>query len=179
MILAIKGSPNKKGNSSTLVDYFLKGQTKYKIYEAYDMEFHSCDDCQYCFKKIGCKYKDDMKQLNQDLYNTDVLVIASPIYFGFLSDKTAKIINRFQRFFGQKVIQMDDHIPHIKHIVFIATSGSFKKIMFKGLKPLTYILSKLFHSQIHTIYISHTDEINVLSDNVTKKIDKIKRKIFK
>ena len=145
MILVLNGSPNKDSKTLKITKKLFDTQTEIiKIVNLYDLEFESCDDCQYCNHKIECKKKDDMHDIYDLLKKTDTLVISSPIYFGCLSDVTMKAINRFQRYFNQKFSLKDHNLPPVKNLVLVSTQGGEDKRMFRGAKETMRILSILF-----------------------------------
>ncbi len=143
MVLLLNGSPNRDSKSLSIAKYILKDNT-YEVINAYDYNISSCDDCKYCEKKIGCSKKDRMIDIIDLLYKTDTLIVSSPIYFGAFTDKLLTIINRFQRFYGQKFTLKDSSTPKIKTLITITTQGSEKKFMNNGALVTHQILSKLF-----------------------------------
>lgn len=162
MILILNGSPNKE----------------VKQYDLYNYKIESCDDCKYCDHKTACSKKDDMTRIYDDLYNTETLIIASPIYFGSLSDITMKVINRFQRYYSQKYVLNDLDIPKFKNIILVSTQASDKLYMFDGPKATMNILGKLF-SPLNTqsILVPSSDDINYINKDVLNLINEAKEKM--
>lgn len=143
MILLLNGSPNKESKSLAIAKKTL-ANCEYKMINAYDYNIASCDDCKYCENKIGCSKRDSMDEIIDVLYSIDTLVISSPIYFGALSDRLLAIINRFQRFYGQKFTLNDSSTPKINTLIMITTQGSEKLFMNNGVLVTHQILTKLF-----------------------------------
>ena len=109
----------------------------------------------------------------------DTLIIASPVYFGALSDKTMIIINRFQRYFSQRFDLKDPNIPFFKNLILITTQGSKKKSVLSGPNEIFRILQILFRP-MYTYQISNTnsDMVHPLDNKKTvKQIDNLKKKI--
>ena len=98
-ILVVTGSPMKKGNTNLLADAFIEGAeaagNKVYRFNAGTAKIKGCIDCKHCFKKDGeCKQDDDMQKAYKRLYECDVLVFASPIYFFTISAQIKAFIDR-------------------------------------------------------------------------------------
>lgn len=104
-IVAVLGSPRPQGNSSTLARAFLKaaGERGAEITEFLlnQMDFQGCQACGACkTKRETCILEDDLTPVLNAVKEADVLVLASPVYFGDLSgqlkcffDRTYSFIN--------------------------------------------------------------------------------------
>jgi len=181
MILVINGSPNKNSKTLSITKEILKDSTEdIKYINAYEINVDSCDDCKYCHIKIGCVKKDDMDDIYELLYNADSLVISSPVYFGSMTDKTMKIINRFQRFFEQKFYLKDSNIPEFNNLMVISTQGGVNQDMFNGIQETFNILKLLFKPEYSTIITAAaTDDIHPLDQpKVLSKIEEIQKKMI-
>ncbi len=178
MILILNGSPNKESTTMTITHKLIEDlKQETLIVNTYGLNVTSCDDCKYCSTKVGCKYSDDMDKIYKYLLKTDTLIISSPIYFGSLSDKLMKVINRFQRYYSQRFDLKDPNVPNIQNLILITTQGSFKKKMFKG-AALTYdILMALFNTQNNfKIQAIKSDEIKPLEfKKIRSKIKKVQK----
>mgnify|MGYP000088055060 CR=1 FL=1 len=167
MILVLNGSPNSNSKSMTITNQLIADKKNVKLINAYDIELDSCDDCKFCTTNIGCVKSDDMDQIYQFLEETDSLIVSSPIYFGALSDKMMKIINRFQRYYGQKYDLEDLNFPTIKTIIFITTQGSEKSKMINGANLTMDIVSTLFEAKnIYSINSFQSDDFDPIKNEV-------------
>ena len=98
-ITLLIGSARKNGNTEILADAFCKGvqeagNTVYKI-TLFNKNIKGCLDCQYCYKHEGtCVLKDDMQEIYMVLKETDLLVIASPVYFYNFSAQLKAVFDR-------------------------------------------------------------------------------------
>jgi len=84
-IVAIVGSPRKKGNTSTLLAEVCKGTQEMgfeteMIYLS-DYSFKDCIGCEGCTKTGKCVVKDDMQTIYEKINSSDALIIGSPTYF--------------------------------------------------------------------------------------------------
>ena len=132
-ILALDGSPRKKGNSSLLLEEFLKGATEndaqiVKI-KADTVNIKSCKGCLKCGIYKECVLKDDdWPEISKDILEADTIVISSPIYFHHLPGPLKMILDRFRSFMNVKVTETDlvhkPWRPWSKRFVLLLTLGS-------------------------------------------------------
>jgi multimeric flavodoxin WrbA len=84
-ILALAGSPRKKGNSDLLTEAFLEGaQSKGAVTEKVylnDLTTRGCQACYACVKSGRCKQRDAMTPLYDKLLAADLWVLATPVYW--------------------------------------------------------------------------------------------------
>ena len=98
-ILILSGSPRKGGNTDLLVEAFVKGASQkhhVEVVSVRDYKVNPCMGCNVCFKSKDntCVQKDDMSMIYEKMAHTDMLVIASPVYFYGLSAQLKAIIDR-------------------------------------------------------------------------------------
>lgn len=99
-ITVINGSPRKNGNTSELVKDFVRsldGKADVEIIHIFDMEIKGCTNCGACQKAIleaHCTIKDDMSKLYPKFLNSDMVVLASPIYMWQFTPCTIAFLNR-------------------------------------------------------------------------------------
>ena len=98
-ILVLAGSPRKNGNTDRLAASFAKGAGEHNevgIVSVVDLAVHPCTGCNTCFMREGneCFRHDDMPLLYGKLRETDVLIIASPVYFYGVSAQLKAVIDR-------------------------------------------------------------------------------------
>ena len=96
--IVIISSSMRKGNSDILCDEFEKGAknagnniTRINIRE-YNIKF--CSACSDCYNVGRCIHKDDMNNFYEAIKNSDILVFATPIYFGSISGSLKVFIDR-------------------------------------------------------------------------------------
>ena len=99
-ITVLVGSPRKDGNTEMLADAFLKGAREAgneisKIHLK-GLKVNGCLGCEYCTKNDGkCVQKDDMQAIYDELRNTDIVVLATPIYYFGITAQLKAVIDRF------------------------------------------------------------------------------------
>ena len=97
-ITVLTGSPRTGGNTDMLADAFIVGAkgagaevTKISLA---DKKIHPCIDCQSCFRTKKCVYDDDMTAIYAQLAKTDILVLATPVYFYTFSAQLKAVLDR-------------------------------------------------------------------------------------
>jgi multimeric flavodoxin WrbA len=103
-ILGIVGSPRKEGNTDILVNEVLRGArdvgaTTEKIF-LNDLDIKPCQSTcsDYCKKTGDCRIKDDMSQLYKKTFDSDVLVLGTPVYWYGPSAQLKAFIDRWYAF---------------------------------------------------------------------------------
>jgi multimeric flavodoxin WrbA len=102
-IVSLLGSPRKKSNSSTIAKRFIDTAEKLgaevKTYTLNDLKYRGCQACMACKKKLEkCALKDDLAEVLEAVKEADVLVMASPVYFGEVSSQLKACIDRMYSF---------------------------------------------------------------------------------
>ena len=94
-VLGIVGSPRKDGNCDVLVKEFLDAadaQTDYVFLNEEDLA--GCNACMGCVEG-DCIIDDDGNEIIAKLLDADVLVFASPIYYGQMTAQAKAFVDRF------------------------------------------------------------------------------------
>jgi len=102
-ILVVTGSPRKNGNTEIMADVFsqaaIEAGHKVMMRKLSGLKIGPCINCEYCFSHDGvCSQQDDMNEVLKDVEQTDLLVIASPIYWFDVSAQTKCFIDRMYAF---------------------------------------------------------------------------------
>lgn len=98
-VLILSGSPRKGGNSDLLCDEFLRGAVDAgnqveKVFLR-EQKIGYCTACYYCSDHAGvCAIKDDMAQILAKMHESDVIVMASPVYFYSVDGQIKTLIDR-------------------------------------------------------------------------------------
>jgi putative NADPH-quinone reductase len=132
-ILAFYGSPRKNGNSSLLLDEFIKGAQKNGAFvetvQVQNINIKYCRGCLRCNLLKRCAIRnDDWERLSQKIIAAETLVFASPVYFHHLPAPLKAIIDRFRSFNHVQLLKNGlQHTPwHTwrKHIILILSLGN-------------------------------------------------------
>ena len=97
-VLIISASPRKKGNSNLLCDRFAQGAEESgnrveKVLVA-SKNIGYCRGCGVCNSTHKCVQKDDMAEILDKMVNSDVIVLATPVYFYSMDGQMKTFIDR-------------------------------------------------------------------------------------
>jgi multimeric flavodoxin WrbA len=98
-IVCLLGSPRKKGNSATIANRFCSTAeslgAEVKTFALNELQYRGCQACMLCKTKLDrCALKDDLAEVLEAARETDVLVLASPVYFGDISSQLKAFMDR-------------------------------------------------------------------------------------
>jgi multimeric flavodoxin WrbA len=98
-IVCLQGSPRENGNSATIARRFCTTADRLgaqvKTYVLNNLEYKGCQGCMLCKTKLDrCALKDDLTEVLDAVHETDVLVLASPVYFWDISSQLKTFIDR-------------------------------------------------------------------------------------
>jgi len=104
--LGIAGSPRRQGNTEILLDRFLSGAESagaqvQKIVVS-ELEIGGCLNCQGCWEDGICVLEDDFGQVNEALVASDVISVASPLFFWNVPAQLKALIDRGQSQWARK-----------------------------------------------------------------------------
>lgn len=100
-ILVLNGSPRQNGNTAKMVTAFCEGAESsnhtVKTVNVCKLNVKGCLACEYRHSKGNgkCIQKDDMQYIYLLLNDTNMLVLASPIYYHGISGQLKCVIDRF------------------------------------------------------------------------------------
>ncbi|HEY3426810.1 MAG TPA: flavodoxin family protein [Negativicutes bacterium] len=101
-VVGISGSPVKGGNTDVLLEKTLKEIESDDVVTEFiglaQKQIGGCIHCNWCTRKQTeeklCALKDDMDAIYLKLLEADVILLATPVYFGRLSGPLADLIDR-------------------------------------------------------------------------------------
>lgn len=100
-ILVLNGSPRPNGNTKGMVEAFREGAVsaghRVDVVDVCRLKINGCLACEYCHTKGHgtCVQKDDMQQIYSLLKETEMLVLASPIYYHGITGQLKCALDRF------------------------------------------------------------------------------------
>jgi multimeric flavodoxin WrbA len=110
-VLGIFGSPRRGGNTEILLEEALKGTEKEgaKVDRLYlsDFTLTPCKECHGCDRTGNCVILDDMQKIYPRLLESDVVILASPIFFYGVTAWAKALIDRSQAFWARKYLLKD------------------------------------------------------------------------
>ena len=124
-ILSMLASPNKNGNTSLLLEEYIKGvresHAEAEISEVFlhQKDIQACRGCNGC-KRLDnkqCVIEDDMQPYYQDVEEANVLLFATPVYWYNMTAQLKTFIDR--------LYAMDfNNFPANKKLVLLSTYGA-------------------------------------------------------
>lgn len=107
-ILAIYGSPRKKGTTALLLSSAVRGarEAGAEVEEVFlrDLKISPCMEIYACKKTGRCVIDDDFQALHDKLAACDALMLASPIFFYTVSSHTKMFMDRCQSLWAKKYL---------------------------------------------------------------------------
>jgi multimeric flavodoxin WrbA len=138
-VLAIYGSPRRKGNTAVLLDHAVQGALEAgaeveKIYLR-DLKMSPCLEIYGCKETGRCVIQDDFQKIHDQLLSCQGLILASPIFFYALSAHTKILMDRCQSLWVKKYwidkVQYGQWEPKRKGL-FISVGATKGKKLFDG-----------------------------------------------
>jgi multimeric flavodoxin WrbA len=113
-VLGIFGSPRRGGNTEILLEEILKGAEKEgaeadRIYLT-DYHITPCKECHGCDQTGQCVILDDMQKVYPKLLESDIIVLASPIFFYGVTAWAKALIDRSQALWSKKYLLKDSSL---------------------------------------------------------------------
>jgi multimeric flavodoxin WrbA len=136
-IVAALGSPRPQGNSSTLARAFLQAAgdrgAEVTEYQLNQLDFQGCQGCMACkTKRQTCILEDDLAPVLNAVKEADLLVLASPVYFGDLSGQMKCFFDRTYSFLNP---DFSCRVPPGKQVVVVLVQANPDKAEFADIFP--------------------------------------------
>ena len=98
-IVCLLGSPRPQGNSAIVAKRFCDTAeglgSEVKTFALNKLKYRGCQACMTCKTRLDrCVLKDDLSDVLEAVRESDILVIASPTYYGDLSSQLKAFIDR-------------------------------------------------------------------------------------
>ena len=107
-VLGLAGSPRRRGNTEILLDQFLSGAeaagAQVRKVLAAKLDIAGCIACGGCSGDGVCVVEDDFQAINQELVESDVIVVAAPLFFWNVPAKLKALIDRGQSQWSRKFL---------------------------------------------------------------------------
>jgi multimeric flavodoxin WrbA len=138
-ILAIYGSPRRKGNTTLLLDHAVQGAVEagaeVEKIVLRDLKMSPCLEIYGCKETGRCVIQDDFQKIHDQLLSCQGLILASPIFFYALSAHTKILMDRCQSLWVKKY--WIDKVPYgqwepKRKGLFISAGATKGKRLFDG-----------------------------------------------
>jgi multimeric flavodoxin WrbA len=108
-VLGIYGSPRKGGNTDQLLDKALEGAAstgaETRAVHVRELKMCGCIECGGCDKTGECVVQDDMQTIYPLLEESDVIIVASPIFFYGVTAQVKALIDRSQAEWSKRMLE--------------------------------------------------------------------------
>jgi len=139
-IIAIYGSPRRKGNTSALLKKAVEGarDSGAEVEEIVlrDLKMSPCLEIYGCKQAGECAIKDDFQMVRDKILDSQGLMLASPVFFYAVSSHTKILMDRFQSLWVKRnwveKAPRDDQIIKRKGL-FISAGATRGKKLFDGM----------------------------------------------
>ncbi|MFH1217835.1 MAG: flavodoxin family protein [Pseudomonadota bacterium] len=186
-ITCVLGSPRKTGNSSTIAGHFLQiAADKGAETESFLLNTLNVKGCQACYscKKTSdkCVVRDDLAAVLDSVRQADVLVMASPTYYGEVSSQLKAFIDRTFSFLVPDFLSSPNpsRLNPGKTLVFILTQAQPDERMFDDIFPRYEKFFKWYgYSDSHLIRVcgASQDDRMMEREDVVRMTEETARKI--
>lgn len=128
-IVALAGSPRRRGNTGLLLEAAIKGvrdtRQEVEVFALNSLSIKPCQGCNNCLKIGACIYQDDMQGLYEAFDQAGGFIISSPVYFTSVSAQLKAVIDRCQIYHWSSRRDPGLHAVDRKKRpgIFLATSG--------------------------------------------------------
>ena len=105
-LVAVYGSPRRKGNTATLLKHAVEGAraagARVDEFVLRDLEISPCLEIYGCKQAGECTIQDDFQMVRDRIFSSQGLLLASPIFFYAVSAQTKTLMDRFQSLWVKK-----------------------------------------------------------------------------
>jgi multimeric flavodoxin WrbA len=105
-IVAIYGSPRRKGNTAALLKKAIEGArdcgADVEEIVLRDLKISPCLEIYGCMQAGECAIKDDFQMVRDKILHAQGLILASPVFFYSVSSHTKILMDRFQSLWVKK-----------------------------------------------------------------------------
>jgi multimeric flavodoxin WrbA len=138
-VLAIYGSPRRKGNTALLLRQAVAGarEAGVEVEEVVlrDLKMSPCLEIYGCTKTGRCAIQDDFQKLYDQILQCQGIILASPIFFYAVSAHTKILMDRCQSLWVRKYWLSDppaEPTPSARKGLFISVGATQGKKLFDG-----------------------------------------------
>ncbi|MFH1880902.1 MAG: flavodoxin family protein [Bacillota bacterium] len=108
--VCIVGSPKPEGNTATVAAEILRGLeaqgVQTVLVQLSAMTVGCCHGCKACYQTGECVQDDDVRRIADDMFNADLVIIASPSYWGDVTGQLKVFIDRCTPYCNQNAMRL-------------------------------------------------------------------------
>lgn len=171
-VLGIMGSPRIKGNTDLLLDEALKGaksqgaETEKIIVDK--LKIAPCKEYYGCLRDGKCVIRDDMDDIYPKLLESDIIIIASPMFFYSVTAQLKALIDRCQAIWARKNILKQPPLKTNRKGAFIGVGATRGEKLFEGsILIMKYFFKDLDIEYAGELLVRGIDKKGEIKDNPT------------
>ncbi|HEY5514134.1 MAG TPA: flavodoxin family protein [Geomonas sp.] len=140
-IVSLLGSPRSKSNSSTIANQFLKTAAELgaetRSFELNRLTYRGCQGCYACKTALDCcVLKDDLTEVLAAVAEADLVVMASPVYYGEITSQLKGFMDRtFSYLVPDYTTNPQPSRLGPKKLVFVLSQGHPDEALFADIFP--------------------------------------------
>ncbi len=141
-IVCLLGSPREKGNSAIIANRFCDTAKRLgadvQTFALNKLEYQGCQGCMACKTKLDkCILEDDLTEVLEAVRETDVLVLATPIYYWDVTSQLKAFIDRTFSYLVPDFLTNPNRsrLASGKKLVLIQVQGNPDESMFTDVFP--------------------------------------------
>ncbi len=140
-IVSLLGSPRSKGNSATIANRFTETAKKLgaetRVFELNRLTYRGCQGCYACKNSLDrCAVKDDLTEVLAAVQEADVVLYASPVYYGDVTAQLKGFIDRGYSYLKPDYLSNPEPSRlGNKKLVFVLTQGNPDETLFADIFP--------------------------------------------
>ncbi len=172
--IVLFASANKNGHTKQLLDCFLSEYNgELHIYNMYEKNILPCIGCGSCDDKLEC-YMHDIDELVADIFSSDYIIFASPVYNYTFPAPMKAFLDRLQPFFCK-----EKSASHRKGFL-LASCGKSGKFSIDVMSKQSKIAFSELSSEFSGVYFfTDTDKISTLQENEICKVKELANDFFR
>ena len=98
-VICLLGSPRSKGNSTAMAKKFCETAESFgadvTTFALNELNYRGCQACMICKTELDkCVLEDDLTEILDRLHDAEILVMATPVYYGDVSSQLKGFIDR-------------------------------------------------------------------------------------
>lgn len=170
--LIFSGCTRRNGNTETLLNEFIRGlkdsNCDVEIIDTVRNPVAPCTGCLACEKTGQCVIKDEMQEIYKKVEESDILVLASPVYFASVTAQLKALVDRFQTLFSRRyILKTNEGTKRKGYVVFAAGLTNPKEIIAMEALSKFFMLSS--NSTLEEmIYVMNTDKEAISEDKLNE-----------
>jgi multimeric flavodoxin WrbA len=140
-IVSLLGSPRPNSNSSAIANRFTETAAQQgaevRSFTLNNLTYRGCQGCYACKKWVeNCVLKDDLAEVLSAVQAADVVVVASPVYYGDITSQLKGFMDRTFSYLKPDYTTSDNPSRlNPKKLVFIQTQGHADEARFGDIFP--------------------------------------------